>query len=148
MKFLCYGLFLVSAWTWPYELEPVKDDRLSFILSTFEVLYDYKGTPFVRIVESQEEINECGGTVVSCPNSRLFIILSMGDLGDVPRLYELPKAKGWKIQSVEIEELTLKIEVVTTLSHSNIAPEERAAWESKTYRLSIYPVGIKVNEGA
>ena len=141
MKYIVIVLLLFSTYASADQLVPSKNYELSHILGTMRVVYENKDLPFVRIIKSKEEISECGGTFETCPNSRLFIIVSMGDLGDPPILYELPKSKGWKLDSTEMKENGLYITLDTTLNFPNISIESRKKWKSKKYRIRVSGYG-------
>ena len=117
------------------ELKRIDNSELSHILGTMVILFESKSVTFVRIIESSKEIMECDGTFESCPNSRLFLIYSMGDLGEAPLLYELPQSKGWKLLSTKIVNDELSILIETTLEHVDISQESRDKWKSKTYSI-------------
>lgn len=82
------------------DLMPVKDARLATVLALSEEISPRPPAAdqplFVRVYAAPDTIGECGGNVASCPDVRLFIAVSSGDLGETPVLYELPAAKGWE----------------------------------------------------
>ncbi len=137
MKYLLILLILFSGSIQSKELEKNPNIKLAHVLSTMTVLYESKTFPMVQVIQSWEEISECGGPYESCPNARLFITSTMGDLGEPPLLYELPKSKGWKIISTEHKEKGLHIILNTTLNHANVSAESRAKWKSKMYVVRI-----------
>ena len=141
VRYLLIILLLFSANASARQLEASKDYELSHILGTMKVLYENKKLPFIRVIESAESIDECGGTYQSCPNFRLFIIVSLGDLGDPPSLYELPKSKGWKLEKVNENNDETVLTLVTTLDQSNIDIESRNKWKSKTYKIRVAEEG-------
>jgi hypothetical protein len=135
MKYFIISLMFLSCFVQSQELKRIDNNELSHILGTMVILFESKSVPFVRVIESSEEIMECGGTFESCPNSRLFLIYSMGDLGEAPLLYELPKSKGWKLLSTKVVNDELLISLETTLERANISQESREKWKSKTYSI-------------
>jgi hypothetical protein len=135
MKYFIISLMFLSCFVQSQELKRIDNNELSHILGTMVILFESKSVPFVRVIESSEEIMECGGTFESCSNSRLFLIYSMGDLGEAPLLYELPKSKGWKLLSTKVVNDELLISLETTLEHANISQESREKWKSKTYSI-------------
>jgi len=135
-KFILCILFLAS-FAQANELKRSDNLELSYLLGTMRTLFESKEFPYIRIIESSEEIMECGGTFESCPNSRLFIVSSMGDLGEAPLLYELPKSKGWKVSSNEIVNGERHLTLITTLEHSNVSMKSRSKWQSKTYKIRV-----------
>lgn len=121
------------------------DVELAHILSTSEVVYQSKDFPEIKIIRSWEQISECGGTYQSCPNARLFIIVTPGDLYQPPLLYELPKSKGWEVLSTESTEKYLTVIVTTSLNHANVSQESRSEWAPKVYKLKISTINGSVN---
>lgn len=135
-KFILCILFSTS-FAQANELNRSDNLELSYLLGTMRTLFESTEFPYIRIIESSEEIMECGGTFESCPNSRLFIVTSMGDLGEAPLLYELPKSKGWKVSSNELVSGERHLTLVTTLDHANVSMESRSKWQSKTYKIRV-----------
>lgn len=138
---LSYSHFVDSS-----ELVKNTDIDLAYILGTQEVLHESKGFHFVQVIQTWETISECGGTYQSCPNARLFILVSTGDLYEPPRLYELPKSKGWKVVDSWETENERYILLQTTLRHANVSVESRATWVSKKYKIAIpkYDAGARL----
>lgn len=136
MKLFIIAVLLLS--TKVAALERSHDDQLSFILSTYEVLYESKDFPItVKVIQTWEEISECDGLYDSCPNARLYISSSVGDLYEKPHLYQLPIAKGWKVTSSKVTEHFLFIGVNTTLEHANVSLVSRRRWKSTFYEVKI-----------
>jgi hypothetical protein len=93
---------------------------------------------FIRIYTSPKYIGECWSKLESCPDTRLFITVSVGDLYEVPQLYELPAAKGWKfISHSTLDKGRVELVLVTTLPEANLDPEVREAWVAQEYRVSV-----------
>jgi len=131
-------LFLIlSVQAYSEDLKKSTDDGLAHILSTMSVLYKSTGYPIVEVIQSWEQISECGGTWQSCPNARLFITSSMGDLYETPLLYELPKAKGWRFIHAAETDHELVLSLLTTLQHANVSAESRKEWSFKKYTLRV-----------
>ncbi|MEW5834899.1 MAG: hypothetical protein AB1832_07570 [Pseudomonadota bacterium] len=97
---------------------------------------------FVRLWAVPMTIDECSGTVDSCPDVRLYIALTSGDLGDRPTLYELPPAKGWaflgwdKPPSPNIAGNT-RFSIATALPDDQISDTARAHWKPTVYRVTV-----------
>ncbi len=137
MRRLWILLFLVAANTFAGDLKQSRDEGLAHLLATMDILYESKSFPLVKIIESWDAISECSGTVESCPNARLLITSSMGDLNEAPLLYELPKAKGWQLISTQENEDQLIIKLETTLDQANITTESRNKWHSQKITLKV-----------
>ena len=137
MKKFILCILLSVSFAQANELNKSDNLELSYLLGTMRTLFESNDLPFVRIIESSEEIMECGGTFESCPNSRLFIVTSMGDLGEAPLLYELPKSKGWKLASNKIVNGERRLTLITTLDHANVSIKSRSQWQSKTYKVRV-----------
>lgn len=113
------------------------DDGLAHNLSTMNVLYESSGLPIVNVIQSWEEVSECSGPWQSCPNSRLFISSSMGDLHESPLRFELPTAKGWRVMQTTETENELVVSLLTTLPDTNVSAKSRKEWSLKKYNLQI-----------
>ena len=137
MKILVWLALFYSIQINAVTLSKSKNSELALILSTFEVLYKSNTFPNVMVIETWEEISECGGPFESCPNARLFVIVSNGDLYEVPSLYELPKSKGWKFIDFFEKDNFYLLSVGTTLERANASLESRETWKSKKYTLKI-----------
>jgi hypothetical protein len=131
------------------DLSPVKDSRLATVLALSEEISPKvpvgEQPYFVRLFAAPVLIGECGGTVSSCPNVRLFVAVTAGDLGETPVLYELPTAKGWEfigwdkpvtLNGQAMEGFTVK----TALPESNVDASARNAWRPKVCRVFVSPV--------
>ena len=119
------------------ELVKSKNVNLAYILGTHEVLHESKGFPFVQVIQTWESISECSGTYQSCPNARLFILVSTGDLYEPPGLYELPKSKGWEVVDSWETEHEKYIRLQTTMQHANVSEKSRSSWVGKTYKVAV-----------
>ena len=119
------------------DLKKVDDVALSHILATQSVLFKSSEFPSVTLIQSWDEISECGGSFESCPNARLFVIVTTGDLYEAPLLYELPPSKGWEYVKSSKNEKQLTIFVKTTLNHANVSRESRTKWVSNSYKISV-----------
>ncbi|MEE4245196.1 MAG: hypothetical protein V2I33_07280 [Kangiellaceae bacterium] len=141
MKLLAFVIALTSVGIYSKGLgnvlEKSNDEQLAFILTTSELLYERKDFPIINIIQTWEEVAECGGTYESCPNARLFITSSSGDLYETPHLYELPKSKGWAFVSSQDFEHHFYITIKTTLKHANVSIESRRQWRSQSYTLKV-----------
>ncbi|TLU59459.1 hypothetical protein FE810_16955 [Thalassotalea litorea] len=137
MKHILFSLIIFSPLVSSQQLKPIENNELAHILGTMNILFESEGFPAVRVIKSSEKIMECNGSFQSCPYSRLFISYMMGDLGETPLLYELPKSKGWKLVASDTLNGELFITLETTLDQANISKESRSKWRSKTYRVKV-----------
>jgi hypothetical protein len=142
MRHILFIIVLISTSIFANELKRSKNQELAYVLGTMNILYSSKNLGkdpiYVTVIQSYEEIGECWGKIDSCPNSRLSIITSMGDLYEAPQLYVLPVSKGWEFVSRNITgngELIIKVK--TVLPSNNIEPKERESWIGKTYNLKF-----------
>lgn len=125
------------------ELNRMENNELSLLLSAGQILYSggYASDklPYeVRVISAPVRIGECWGTIDSCPNERLIITASTGDLGSTPGVFELPVSKGWEFVKVlgfkgVDENKVIGIELKTILRGANIETAERANWQSLVY---------------
>ncbi len=152
MKYLLFLTLALSTIANSQELSLIKNNETAMLLATSHEIYSGRGDghniPYlVRAITSPTVIGECGGTIESCPDIRLFVVISMGDLGEIPKVLELPREKGWKFVSLsksDTERVTLIFE--TTIPGANINIEQRNAWIPRKYILSlghIYDVDSK-----
>lgn len=118
----------------------VKDSALARVIAFGQVILESGG---VRIVEVPVAINDCWGTVSSCPDVELFIAYSTRDLLDEPVVYRLPPAKGWKVVGWSDPQ---SFDVSTTLPDANIDLSERSQWSPSMYRVTIGAAGVTINE--
>ena len=118
----------------------VKDSALARVIAFGQVILESGG---VRIVEVPVAINDCWGTVSSCPDVELFIAYSTGDLLDEPVVYRLPPAKGWKVVGWSDPQ---SFDVSTTLPDANIDLSERSRWSPTVYRVTIGAADITITE--
>lgn len=131
------------------DLTPVQDSRLATALGlSVEISSKAPAAEqpyFVRVFAAPVVIGECGGTVSSCPEVRLYVAVSAGDLGEVPVLYELPAAKGWEFSGWD-KSVTLNgkamvgFTVKTALPETNVEASARNAWHSKVCQVLVSPV--------
>lgn len=131
-----------------HELLRVKDVKLATVLGLLEQLATTTPTSdqphIVRIYAVPDFVGECGGVVSTCPDVRLFIAVSNGDLGEVPALYQLPSQKGWEFvrwspptKGGQIQESSFVVR--SALPGSNIDPASRAAWRPIEYHVRVSP---------
>ena len=114
----------------------VKDSVLARVVAFGQVLLESGG---IRVVEVPVAIDDCWGTVSSCPDIELYIAYSTGDLRDEPVVYRLPPAKGWKIVRGQDPQ---SIDIATTLPDANIDSSERSRWSPTVYRVTIGAAGV------
>lgn len=99
--------------------------------------------PFIRLYAVPEVVGECGGTVESCPDWRLYMTVSMGDLYEEPLLFQFPSSKGWEFmgwQQTDEPQLT-RFKVATTLPGANIDSAAREDWHAEVHEISVGPNG-------
>ena len=146
MKYLAPLILLLPFIASGRDLAPVKSQSLATTLGFLEEL-----TPrpprvdqpyFVRVFAVPTEVGECDGDVSTCPDVKLYITVSNGDLGETPVLYQLPASKGWKFvgwskPGKEGQTSLVGFKLRTTLPDSNISPEARRAWRAREYRLLV-----------
>lgn len=148
MKFLVIPLLLLPVVASAGDLVPVKKPELATVLGLLDVLAtsppDSNQPYIVRVYAAPTSLGECGGTVDSCPDVRLFVTVSNGDLGETPVLYQLPMQKGWEFKSwvspvANGRTRMASFIVRTTLPEANIEPAARKAWRSQEYRVLVGP---------
>jgi hypothetical protein len=148
MKLLALLFLLLAMPSAARELARVEDPELATVLGLQHEL----GTSsprseqpyFVRVFSVPVGVYECGGSVESCPDVRLFVTVSFGDLGETPALFELPAKKGWQFvgwltPSGSGDERMASFSVRTTLPETNIDPEARRAWSAEQYLVLVSP---------
>lgn len=124
------------------EIPPSENTDLASVLafgSELAVNGAEPGHPFfVRVISAPTRLGECWGTVESCPDIRLLVAVTTGDLYTDPALFELPHAKAWKFEGWEVvSPETLRINVLTDLPGANIDEKERSEWRSSKYSLEV-----------
>jgi len=148
MKFLVILLLLFPIVASAHDLAPVKKPELATVLGLLDELATTppsSGQPYiVRIYAAPTGVYECGGTVDSCPDVRLFVTVSNGDLGETPVLYQLPMQKGWEFKGwgspVAIGRTNMaSFTVRTTLPDANVELAARKAWHPQEYRVLVSP---------
>ncbi len=122
-------------------LKPVRSE-LASVLGLARVIAEAPNEAllFVKIFAAPVEVAECGGTVKSCPDVRLLITVSNGDLGEQPILFELPTEKGWEFRGWLPRpdgESRVGFKLGTTLPDSNIERTSRARWKPVEYRVWV-----------
>ncbi len=155
MKYLAALVFLLPAIPFAHDLPASKNVSLASTLGLLEELANTEPAseqPYiVRIFAVPEAVLECGGPVASCPNVKLYITVSYGDLGESPVLYQLPASKGWKFigwsQPVDAGKTRMaNFKLRTTLPEANVSPEARKAWRSREYHVLVSPTGAFYTE--
>jgi len=130
---------------------PVADKELTSALAYGIELANSYGAPvhfpYIRVFVVPEVIGECRGTLESCPDWRLYITISMGDLYEEPFLFQFPSSKGWEFLGwVETDEpQTVRFRIATTLPDANLDAEVRESWEQDIYEFSIGPNGPRIS---
>lgn len=138
-----------SAAAYAVELSPVLHhaelaDALTWGTRLAETTPDAGQPFFTRVWAVPSRTGECGGTVASCPDVRLYMAVSSGDLGDPPTLYELPPAKGWTFLGWDAttrrtSAAATGFSIATALPDANVDNEARMAWRSTIYKVSVSP---------
>jgi len=130
------------------DLTPVDKPELATVLGFLDEIAatsPNSDQPYiVRVYAAPTGAYECGGTVASCPDVRLLVTVSYGDLGETPVLYQLPLQKGWEFGDWSSPTTTgdtrmARFTVRTTLPDANIDPAARKAWRSQEYSVLISP---------
>ncbi len=148
MKFLALISLLLAMPAASHELLRLEKPELATVLGLHEELAST--TPrseqpyFVRVFSVPVGVYECGGSVESCPNVRLFVTVSFGDLGETPALFELPAQKGWEFvgwvtSSGSGEQRMASFKLRTTLPEANIDLVARRAWTAEEYSVLVSP---------
>jgi hypothetical protein len=147
MKLLVLLLLLLPTAAKSDDLTPVAKPELATVLGLLQELATTPSSsnqPYiVRVYAAPTGVYECGGSVASCPDVRLFFTVSYGDLGETPTLYQLPAQKswefvGWSEPSAKASRMA-SFTVRTTLPEANIDPANRNAWRSQEYRVLVSP---------
>ena len=155
MRHLAALAFLLPALALARDLPASKNVSLASTLGLLEELANTdpssKQPYFVRVFAVPEAVLECGGTVTSCPNVKLYVTVSYGDLGESPVLYQLPASKGWEFvgwsQPVEVGRTRMaSFKIRTTLPEANVPSEARKAWHSREYRVLVSPTSASYTE--
>ncbi|CAD2243147.1 hypothetical protein [Xanthomonas arboricola] len=148
MKLLVLLPLLLPLAASAHDMAPLNNPELATIFGLLQELATTPSTsdqPYiVRIYAAPTGVYECGGTVSSCPDVRLFFTVSYGDIGETPVLYQLPARKGWKFKGwsepsaaggMQMASFTVQ----TTLPDSNIDLEASKAWRPQEYRVLASP---------
>ena len=148
MKHALLPLLLMASAAAAAELSPQKKPELATVLGLSEELARTpapSAQPYiVRVFAVPREVGECGGPVATCPDIRLLVTVSSGDLGERPSLFELPTQKGWEFlgwspPSSLGREPAAAFSVRTALPEANVSPSARKAWRPRTYRVLVTP---------
>ena len=131
-----------------HDLAPVDKPELATVLGLLDELATtppVSDQPYiVRIYAAPTSVGECGGTIATCPDVRLLITVSQGDLGETPVLYQLPMQKGWEFKGwaspfTSGHTQMASFVVRTVLPETNIDLAARKAWHSQEYRVLVSP---------
>jgi hypothetical protein len=149
MKVLLALLFFLPIAAQAVELKQVKGGDLAAVLGLLDELTPAPSMDqpyFVRVYAVPAYVGECGGSVSSCPDVRLYLTVSSGDLGETPRLYRLPDAKGWEFKGwskpAQGRTGTQAFTLLTTLPESNIEQSARKAWRAAKYQVVVGPSSV------
>lgn len=129
------------------DLTPVDKPELATVLGLLQEIGTASAIseqPYiVRVYAAPSGVYDCGGTVASCPDVRLFVTVAYGDLGETPVLYQLPVQKGWEFKGwsrpAAAANRMVGFTVRTTLPEANVDPDARKAWRSQEYRVLVSP---------
>ena len=153
MKNLASVLILIPSLACAGTLSPSKDQKLATTLGLLEEISttDPDQPYFVRVFAVPEAVLECEGTVQSCPDVKLYITFSVGDLGEPPVLFQLPASKGWEFVGWSKPEEVDGVPVVgftvrTSLPGANIDTQARKAWHPRIYQVQLSPASAMVKE--
>ena len=148
MKILALLLLFFPLVASAEDLNPVEKPELATVLGLLDELATtarISQQPYiVRVYAVPIGILECGGSVASCPDVRLFVTVSHGDLGETPTLYQLPTQKGWEFRGwsnpVTIGGTSMvTFTVRSALPETNIDRAAREGWHSEEYRVFVSP---------
>ncbi len=148
MNFLALLTLFMAVPTSAQNLQRLDQPELATVLGLQEELAltaPRSDQPYlVRIFSVPVGVYECGGTVESCPDVRLFVTVSFGDLGETPALFEIPPQKGWEFggwatPSGNGEDRMASFVLRTAVPDSNIDLESRRAWRPVEYVVHVSP---------
>lgn len=143
-------LLLLAVTSGATPLKPVRNADLVAALNYQHELantYDDQEAPYhVRVYEVITEINECGGSISSCPDVDLYIAVSESDLASEPALYRLPRAKGWEFVrwsstcASVAGDAQVGLVVHTSLPGvGHVDPDEQSKWLPSEYEVCVSP---------
>ncbi|UGB46828.1 hypothetical protein LQ772_05905 [Frateuria edaphi] len=150
MKYALLLLVLLSTASVAEDLVPLKKPELAGVLGLSEELARTAASaeqpqPYiVRVYAAPVAVSECDGTIASCPDVRLLITVSSGDLGERPSLFELPAQKGWQFVGWSAPsslggQPAASFIIRSALPEANISAAARKAWRPRTYRMLVTP---------
>jgi len=148
VKKLLLPLFLSSAAAGAAGITPQKKPELATVLGLSEELASTpvpSAQPYiVRVFAAPVTVGECGSSVASCPDVRLLVTVSSGDLGGRPSLFELPRQKGWEFVAWSAPQSlggqpAAAFTVRSALPGANVSPAARKAWRPRIYRVLVTP---------
>ena len=153
MKKFAAVMILLPSLAFAGTLSPSKNQYLATTLGLLEQLASAAPDQpyFVRVFAVPEAVLECGGTVNSCPNVKLYITVSTGDLGEPPVLFQLPASKGWefvrwskpvKVNGTPVVGFTVR----TALPGANIETQARKSWHPRVYQVQVSPASATFKE--
>lgn len=131
--FLAIGLLCASSFAQAVEVPPHSDQELANVLGLMTELSRNDGTILIQV---PVELGECWGSNDSCPDVRLLVVMAPDALGQETVMFEMPLSKGWAL--VEWHSWDQFV-VETTIPEHNRKPEEREAWESIRYQVTLSP---------
>ena len=128
--------------------QPLDDKELTIALAYGEEIANSaniaKASHVVRVFAVPEEIGECWGALESCPDWRLYISISMGDLYETPFLFRFINAKGWKFLGWQptSEPQTTLFRIATELPGANLEPSVREEWRQEIWEFTVNSNGL------
>ena len=142
-------IFLLFSFKFLYAapLTPVRGEALPSLLAYQFVLEEkLYGNYTIKIITAATASGECWGKISSCPDARLYILIVPDGLYENPRLYQLPKSKGWAFDKwvtsdsdsdTGLNSKSSKIEFTlkTALPDANVDELDRKKFIAKFYRI-------------
>lgn len=142
LLFFCNHSALADVW------QPLDDDDLTIALAYGTEIADSTDEPgasyVVRVYAVPEEIGECWGSLDSCPDWRLYIAVSTGDLYEKPFLYRFINSKGWEFLGWQDtnEAQTTSFRVATEMPGANLDADARQKWKQDIWEFTINSNGL------
>ena len=144
MKHTLYILILMLLSIGTYAQQPPKHLDIATLLAYSDEIANNQGATanyFARIFAAPLVNGECWGNISSCPDIELLVSIHQGDYYEAPKLFRLPKAKGWKflnwIDPKGNDKKGIGFRVKTILPEANIDQKERENWKTITYEVWV-----------
>ena len=130
MRLICLFMLLVSFSANAEDMKSIKSIDAS-VLAFIDELSNRNG---IIVYSAPIAEGECWGTVDSCPDVQLFVVVTPQALYQDPQVFQLPSSKGWEfIRWNENNSFTVK----TSIPSNNIEPKERNKWTEIEYTVSV-----------